>query len=180
MSNNWNKNDDVFCSAEIWNSRNTPISKPSNLGHDESKIVGHINKVWGLNNEGDVISDNTTTRLLPELFHLACGSVIYTAYSSDKLVNQTNELIAEIESGEKFVSMECIFSDFSYAVGSNGDYQIIERNDTSAFLSKHLRAYGGEGKYKGKTIGRLLKNITFVGKGYVDKPANPESIILSS
>ena len=28
-------------------------------------------------------------------------------------------------------------------------------------------------------IGRLLRNITFCGKGYVKKPANPDSIIFS-
>ena len=41
----------------------------------------------------------------------------------------------------------------------------------------HLRAYGGSGAYQEHKVGRLLRNITFSGKGYVNKPANPESII---
>jgi hypothetical protein len=44
-----------------------------------------------------------------------------------------------------------------------------------------LRKYGGTGKLKdGRRIGRLLRNITFSGKGYVDKPANPDSIIFKN
>ena len=46
-------------------------------------------------------------------------------------------------------------------------------------MSKHLRAYGGTGKYEGYTVGRLLRNISFSGKGLVSKPANPRSVILN-
>ena len=44
-------------------------------------------------------------------------------------------------------------------------------------MSKHLRAYGGTGRYEDHKVGRLLKNITFSGKGFVERPANPDSII---
>jgi chromosome segregation ATPase len=40
-----------------------------------------------------------------------------------------------------------------------------------------LRAYGGSGEYKGYKVGRLLRDFYFSGKGLVDKPANPRSII---
>ncbi len=40
-----------------------------------------------------------------------------------------------------------------------------------------MRIYGGEGIYNNYRIGRFLKNMVFSGKGYVDKPANPESVI---
>ena len=45
------------------------------------------------------------------------------------------------------------------------------------FLHKHLRAYGGKGGYEDHKIGRLLRNIVFSGKGFVNKPANPDSVI---
>ena len=54
---------------------------------------------------------------------------------------------------------------------------IVPRNNETAFLTRHLRAYGGEGSYQEHQIGRLLRNITFSGKGFVNRPANPESII---
>ena len=168
----------MFENDEVWKAKLSPIAKPSNLNHEESKIVGHINKVWALDKEGKLINDKTPLKSLPDFFHLACGSVIYLAYSTDEMIKQTSTLIDQIESGEKFVSMECLFSDFDYAVGGDGQYEIIERNDESSFLTSKLRAYGGDGSYKGKKVGRLLKGINFVGKGYVDKPANPESVIL--
>ena len=50
----------------------------------------------------------------------------------------------------------------------------------SAFLTKHLRAYGGTGEYEGYKIGRSLRDISFSGKGLVSKPANPRSVILDA
>ena len=77
-----------------------------------------------------------------------------------------------------FVSMECVFSGFAYAVvAPNDDNHIVARTNDTAFLSRHLRAYGGTGEFQGHKVGRLLKNITFSGKGFVEKPANPDSII---
>ena len=56
----------------------------------------------------------------------------------------------------------------------------MQRNEGSAFLTKHLRAYGGTGEYEGRKIGRSLQNISFSGKGLVSKPANPRSVILDA
>jgi len=38
----WNKNDDVFDAAEMWNARSTPEDKQFNYMHDEKDIIGHI------------------------------------------------------------------------------------------------------------------------------------------
>ena len=48
-----------------------------------------------------------------------------------------------------------------------------------SYLTKYLRAYGGQGEYDNYKIGRVLRNITFSGKGFVDKPANPDSVIFT-
>jgi hypothetical protein len=90
------------------------------------------------------------------------------------------KIIAEIEEGKWFVSMECLFNNFDYAVVSpDGENKVVARDENSAFLTKHLRAYGGEGKYEGYKVGRLLRNIAFSGKGLVSNPANPRSVILN-
>lgn len=178
VSANWNKNDDVFKGDEIWTARHTPIAKPSNLNHEESKIVGHINCVWAIDNSGNLINDDTPLKSLPAFYHLAVGSVLYLCWSTEVMKEQTSTLIEQIEGGSKYVSMECLFADFDYAVGNDNGYEIIERNDESSFLTAKLKVYGGDGSYKGKKVGRLLKDITFVGKGYVDKPANTNSVIL--
>jgi len=79
------------------------------------------------------------------------------------------------------VSMECLFSGFDYAlISPKGTPKILSRDDSSAFLTKHLRSYGGTGEYDGYKIGRALTNISFSGKGLVSQPANPRSVILQS
>ena len=41
-------------------------------------------------------------------------SVIYKAYSNPSLKERSDRLIAEIEDGTKYVSMECLFNGFDY------------------------------------------------------------------
>jgi uncharacterized coiled-coil protein SlyX len=92
-----------------------------------------------------------------------------------------SQIIAEIEEGKWFVSMECLFAGFDYALlDVEGNAKLLERNEGSAFLTKHLRAYGGDGEYEGYKIGRSLREISFSGKGLVAKPANPRSVILDA
>ena len=77
--------------------------------------------------------------------------------------------------------MECIFRGFDYAVQSpNGENHIVARNEETSFLTRHLRSYGGTGQYEDHKVGRMLRNITFSGKGFVEKPANPESVIFDN
>jgi chromosome segregation ATPase len=91
------------------------------------------------------------------------------------------QIIAEIEEGKWFVSMECLFSGFDYSVmGEDGKAKVVARTEESSFLTKHLRAYGGTGEYEGYKIGRSLRDISFSGKGLVSKPANPRSVILDA
>lgn len=181
VTSNWNKNDDIFDRAEIWAARNTPEDKPTNLEHDESLIIGHITANWPITPEGLLIDENTPVENLPNKFHILTGSVIYRAFSKPELKDRAEKLIAEIESGQKYVSMECLFKGFDYGLQdkSTGEYKILSRNTDTAYLTKYLRAYGGRGEHEQYRIGRVLRNITFSGKGFVDKPANPESIIFT-
>jgi len=181
VSSTWNKNDDIFDKNEIWVARNTPEDKPTNLEHDESVIIGHITANWPITEEGILIDENTQQENLPEKYHILTGSVIYRAYTNPELKARAENLINEIKAGQKYVSMECFFKGFDYGLlnTSNGEYSILPRNESTAYLTKHLRAYGGMGQHENYKIGRVLRNITFSGKGFVDKPANPDSIIFN-
>jgi len=181
VSTNWNKNDDVFCPKQTWVARHTPSHKPTNLEHDENKLVGHVVDSFAIDTDGKIISDDTSIDELPDKYHLVTGAVIYKNWESQDLKERTQTLIQAIEDGKKFVSMEVLFTDFDYAIGNaDGSIKVKARNEETAWLTKHLRAYGGTGSYQDYKVGRLLKNMTFCGKGYVDKPANPESIIFSA
>jgi hypothetical protein len=175
VSTGWNKNDDVFVAEEAWAARNTPVDKKFNFMHNENDIIGHIT--------GSTVVDSNGTKIEaqepPEKFDIITSAVLYKSWSDPELRERMSQLVSEIEDGKWAVSMECLFSDFDYSVASpDGAIKVVARNDESAFLTKHLRIYGGKGEYEGYKVGRLLRNISFSGKGLVNNPANPRSIIL--
>jgi hypothetical protein len=181
VTSSWNKNDDIFDKEEVWAARNTPEDKPTNLEHDENIIIGHITANWPITEDGILIDENTPIDNLPQKFHILTGSVIYKAFSNQDLRDRSEKLISEIENGQKYVSMECLFKGFDYGLlnKSNGEYKILARDNETAYLTKYLRSYGGIGEHENYKIGRVLRNITFSGKGFVNKPANPDSIIFT-
>jgi len=181
VTTSWNKNDDIFDNREVWAAKDTPTHKPTNLEHNEASIVGHITSNWPITDDGIFIDESTPIENLPNKFHILTGSVIYVGYTDPELRERAQKLIAEIENGTKYVSMECFFNGFDYGLinKSTGEYKVLSRNAETAFLTKHLRSYGGLGEHENYKIGRVLRNITFSGKGFVDKPANPESIIFT-
>jgi hypothetical protein len=174
-----NKNDDFFDPAETWKARLTPVDKPTNIEHNEKKIVGHITSTWVIDGENKLVDESVDTP--PSFFHIANGAVIYRHWQDPETLDAVDSLIDGIESGEMFVSMECLFDDFDYLVEdeAKGTY-VVARNKDTSFLTKHLRAYGGSGKFGDRKLYRLLRNIIFSGKGYVRRPANPSSVIFVS
>ena len=178
VSTSWNKNDDVFDKGEVWASKDTPKYKPTNLEHDEKQIVGGIIGNWAVDDNFNLIDENSASKDLPDRYHILVSSVIYRQWQDPDYRHRVLDLIEKIEAGNKYVSMECMFRGFDYAVvAPDGKNHILIRNDETAFLTQHLRSYGGTGAYQDHQVGRLLRNITFSGKGFVDKPANPDSII---
>lgn len=182
VSTVWNENDDVFDPAECWAARKTPVDKPTNLEHDQNIIVGHITSQWAVDGNGDIIDDEAYPDDLPQTYHICNGAVIYLAWSDKDKAELIQNLIAGIENGDYFVSMECLFSQFDYAMSNKltNETEIVTRNKDTAFLTKHLRAYGGTGEYENYKVGRLLRNMIFSGKAYTKTPANPDSIIFNS
>jgi len=180
VTSNWNRNDDIFDSLEVWRAKSTPEDKPTNLEHDEKTIIGHIISNWPITEDGLLIDKDTPEDNLPNKYHILTGSVIYRAFSDPELRSRAENLIQEIENGQKYVSMECMFSGFDYGLieKNTNKYEVLPRSESTAHLTKHLRAYGGTGEHENYKIGRVLRNIVFSGKGFVAKPANPESIIL--
>lgn len=179
VSTGWNKNDDVFDPAQTWAARSTPEDKQFNLMHNENDIIGHITGCYVVDRDGNKVSAESAEQ--PSEFDIVTEAVIYNSWTNPENRERMRKIISEIEEGKWFVSMECLFAGFDYAVkDSSGTSKVVARNENSAFLTKHLRAYGGTGEYEGYQIGRLLRDISFSGKGLVSRPANPRSIILDS
>lgn len=182
VSSSWNKNDDVFDKTEVWAAKNTPEDKPTNLEHDENLIIGHITSNWPISDSGELLDNDIVMEDLPEKYHILTGSVIYRGFSNPELKERAEKLISEIEAGTKYVSMECYFKGFDYGIVDkvSGSYKVLARDENTAHLTKYLRAYGGAGEHENYRIGRVLRNITFSGKGFVDRPANEDSIIFNN
>lgn len=171
VSTGWNLNDDVFLPSETAKAKDTPVHKPINLEHDEERIIGHMVESRALNKDGTEIDEKN----IPEEFDLEVAGVLYKALLPEVI----DDVIEGAKDGKMYVSMECWFDNFDYAVKNTetGKEKVIARTEDTAFLTKHLRRYGGKGVYQGNQIGRLLRDIRFAGKGIVSNPANPESVI---
>jgi len=180
VSTVWNLNDDIFLPCETWAARNTPIDKPTNIGHNQEDIIGHITSAWAIDVDGNVIDNNIVVEDLPDFFHICNGSVIYQHWRDEEKQAKAEKLINDIENDNMFVSMECFFPNFDYGARKGDEFIIIPRNETSAFLTKKLKIYDGSGNHDGYEIGRILRNLTFCGKGYVEQPANPDSVIFEN
>lgn len=179
VSTGWNKNDDVFPADQTWAARSTPEDKQFNFMHNENDIIGHITGSYVVDRDGNTIAEDIQD--IPSEFDIITEAVLYNSWTNPENRERMNKIIEEIEQGKWFVSMECLFAGFDYAViDREGKSKIVARNEDSAFLTKHLRAYGGTGEYEGYKIGRSLRDISFSGKGLVSKPANPRSIILDA
>ena len=179
VSTGWNKNDDVFQPEPTWAARSTPEDKQFNFMHNENDIIGHITGSYILDKEGNRVEADS--KEFPQQFDIVSQAVIYNSWTDPENRARMEQIIAEIEEGKWFVSMECLFAGFDYALlDPDGAGKVLARDEDSAFLTKHLRCYGGTGEYEGFKVGRALRNIAFSGKGLVAKPANPRSVILNS
>lgn len=177
-STGWNGNDDVFMPDYVWAARYTPVDKMVNMHHDHDMIVGHMTSVRAALFDGSAV--DIAVAEYPEEFDIIVDAVLYRKTRIQEKNDEMETLIAEIENGDWCVSMECRFDDFHYMViGKDGERGIITRNESTAFLTKHLRVYGGDGVFQDYKIGRVLADFSFSGKGLVKRPANKRSVILN-
>jgi predicted nucleic acid-binding Zn-ribbon protein len=163
-----NRNDDVFLPEEVWPARQTPVNTPFNDDHIAVDIIGHIIAARPLDSNGNEITETNT---IPDYFDIEVDWVVYQGI----FPSIAKEIAEKAPIGQKFVSMECKFKNFDYALFDKSEAKIIARNQDTAFLTKYLRAYGGDGHFKDYRIGRVIREITFDGMGAVDVPANPTS-----
>jgi len=173
-----NKNDDWFLAEEIWAARNTPIYKQVNFGHNEKDIVGVITGTAILSSDGTQIFAEEDIQNIKDIVD---HSVIWSYWEDEDLKSRFDQIVDDVENDRLFVSMESLFKNFDYMmVNKDGLRSIVTRNKSTAFLTKHLRIYGGSGEYNNSRIYRLLRNFTFSGKALVETPANSRSIISES
>lgn len=174
VSEGINDNDDSFTREELKRAISSPILKPMNWQHKDSEILGAMYAVEARDFNGNVVAE-----IGDEPVELVIQGVVWHHLPHIKATAE--EIVQRIEKGDLFVSMECWFDNYDFALYSQAGelYDVFPRNDDTAFLDGYLRANGGVGRYNGKRIGRALSGINFGGIAFVDRPANKRSNILN-
>ena len=113
VSCGWNKNDDVFMPEATWAARATPEDKQFNFMHDENDIIGHITGSYVLSKDGKAVADDAD---MPEDFDIITQAVLYNSWTGEENRDRMGKIIAEIQEGKWYVSMECLFAGFDYAM----------------------------------------------------------------
>lgn len=185
VSTNWNKNDDVFAPADTWAARYTPMYKPANMNHVGSEqeganqTIGVITRCEPVDDDYNYFEPDSEDKIANSNFNILVDMMLWEAY----FPTAAKQIKAGIDDNKMFISMECLFSDFGYAIRAKDSNEVmfLNRNEITSWLSGSLRCYGGEGscKINGQDyqIGRWLKGITFSGVGFVATPANEGSIL---
>lgn len=179
-----NLNDDFFEVEETIAAKDTPINKPFNFEHKSSDIIGHMTGSCLLDHDGNLIGEE-----IPDSFDVGFSAVLYRHFSDNKNKQERTDKILKAlaeptEDDKWFVSMECRFNGFNYVMfpenESVASAKLVKRTENTAFLTKHLRIYGGEGTYKGNRVLRAFSNLKFSAIGLVRHPGNPRSVISTS
>jgi predicted nucleic acid-binding Zn-ribbon protein len=169
-----NDNDDVFLPDEMWAAKDTPSHTSCNVMHDEEAIIGHIisSVVW----DKDQNEIDASTTVVPDFFDIGVSFALYKS-----VYPEICEIVAKCaETKAISVSMEAFYDNFDYGLKDvSGNIKVVKRTKETAFLTKHLRMLGGDGKYASYNVLRVLRSFRFAGMGFVDKPANKRSEILS-
>lgn len=181
FSSLWNDNDELFLPSETWYARNTVTDKPFNFEHECDDIIGHTTSSFTIDGDSNKITDDIKVDELPSLIHVISQAVLYKCWSKADKQERMDKILQEIPDGKWFVSVECLFPDFDYALkDKDGQYKIIARNQKTSFLTKYLRLFNGTGVYDGCRIARVPRNFIISGKGLVKRPANKNSIIFAN
>lgn len=172
-----NGNDIYFLPSEVLPVKDSPINKQVNTNHTDD-VVGHMVASYVVDDNYNAIEVNPDEP--PEYFHVLVESVIYTEWKEEERQKEIDKLVAEIINGDWSVSLECLAPDFSYLfIDEQKNISLIERTEQTAYLTKHLRMFNGDGTFNGKRIYCAPKNMWFSGKGLTKNPANLKSVILS-
>lgn len=181
FSSCWNGNDELFLPSEVWHSRNTAKDKPVNYEHTCDDIIGHMTNSYVVDDKTELVADNSEIDKLPELIHVVNQAVLYKCWDKKDKQERIDIILSEIADNKWFVSVECLFPDFDYVLkDKQNNLKIVSRNKSTAFLTKYLRLFNGEGLYDGCQIGRVPRNFIISGKGLVKRPANKHSVILAN
>ena len=134
VSEGINENDDAFTHAELKRALSSPILKPMNWQHKDSDILGVMYAVEARDMNGKVLAE-----IGDEPVELVVQGAVWHHLPHIKVTAE--EIVKRIEKNNLFVSMECWFDDYDFGLYTSAGelFDIIKRNEETAFLDKSLR-----------------------------------------
>lgn len=174
----FNANDDGIDAEEAIRTAETFIHKPCNYAHDSSNIVGHIINYGFTQYEGEKIF-TPEEALEAKIFDISLASVIYKRIYTWDVFNIIRSTDPDSDNYMGIsASWEVGFSDYDIGVCESDEddvytcQRITPDHELYRDYSWRLRANGGSGRTRdGKLIKRILKNVTFLGIGFTERPA---------
>lgn len=176
VSSGQNLNHAYFLPSELLKARDSISNKAIDVEHHEQNVVGHIYDKAYMWKDHKVFDPTSVVgkkvENIEELkMDIAIAGIVYR--------DRFQEIAKEVEEGKWKVSMECYYEDFDIKVGN----VVIPRKDAQAMGYDDMVGNFVVVKNKGEevvkdTMVRILKGILFSGCGFVEKPANPPSVIL--
>ena len=179
VSSGPNLNGAFFMPSELVSARDSIVNKAADVLHEEQEVVGHVLDRAFVTKEGTAFDALGMMQAKGELFNkesfnIATLSVVY------KL--RFPEVAQDILNGRFKVSMECFYEDFDIMLpGSDFILSADEavKNGLVELIGKQVKVVDGNERQVDKVF-RVLRNMVFSGFGFVDNPANPESIIMET
>lgn len=177
VSTGMNLNGAYFLPSELYAARDSIISKPLDVEHDEERVVGHlfshafVDDAYSVVDVGKKLEKADASSFID--FNIATGMYLYKARFAD--------IAEEVLDGKYGVSMECYYQDFDIILGDSIvprlEAEKIGLIDKIGKLVKVVNKGLDVGTFK---VGRVIKGMLFSGCGLVEHPANVASRIIET
>ena len=181
VSSGANLNHAYFQPSELVKAEGTIVNKALDIEHKEEDIVGHIYDRVYTDKSGkllniDELASKDTASIDEQEMHVVIAGIVYK--------NRFPELAGEISEGNWKVSMETYYRDYDVKIGN----LVISRNEAESLglasdesmVGKLAKVIKNKVEIATGTINRILLDLVFSGCGFVEKPANPPSVVLET
>jgi hypothetical protein len=172
-----NKNDDIIDNESSLAIYQGFINKYINLNHDRKRVVGTILTSQFTEFGSDKLLTEDDIKKTKGPVNVAVGGIVWKVVSENlaAMLEESND-----PTSDKFLSIslsfEVGFDEFDIVLFEGNEKnlengEIITDTDKKNKIIPSLRAMNGSGKYEGKRVARLVKNVIPLGVGFVLSPA---------
>jgi hypothetical protein len=181
VSSGANLNHAYFQPSELVKAEGTIVNKALDIEHREDEIVGHIYDRVFTDKDGKLLnveelSSKDNASVNEQEMHVVIAGIVYK--------NRFPELAKEISEGNWKVSMETYYRDYDVKIGnlviSRNEAESLGFADDESMVGKIAKVIKNKIEIAKGTIDRVLLDLVFSGCGFVEKPANPPSIVLET